>query len=98
MFADHKVQVFFNSDNTIGQFFRKPKDRSPKMNQCGVMYNIPCGTCTKSYMCIGHTGRPLSLRCKEHRKQGTSGNNSAGHDHSESENATIIDKEDRELV
>ena len=65
-FADHNVQVFFKLGNTIGQFFRKPKDPSPMMNQCGVVYKIPCGTCTKLY--IGHTGRPLALRYNEHQE------------------------------
>ena len=38
----------------------------PPQQWSGVVYRIPCGTCTKVY--IGQTGRTLEHRLKEHRR------------------------------
>ena len=42
-----------------------PKDRTPTAKESGVVYQIPCKQCDKSY--IGQTGRQLGERVKEHR-------------------------------
>ena len=55
-----------------GELFREamyvgdghPKDKTPDLNKCGVIYEIQCPECDKNY--VGETARPLSTRVKEH--------------------------------
>ena len=41
-----------------------PKDKLSDFEKSGVIYRVPCKSCTKCY--IGETGRTLSFRIKKH--------------------------------
>ena len=43
-----------------------PKDPVPEWKRKGVVYNIPCNECPRTY--IGQTGRSLDHRIGEHRR------------------------------
>ena len=46
-----------------------PKDKTPKEKLCATIYHITCDDDThRTYMYIGETKRPLSIRFKEHCK------------------------------
>ena len=75
----------------------KPKDKTKKENQCGVVYHIQCQDCVKDY--IGETGRSLGTRFKEHTNR--QGVNSAVKEHLSNtghkctiDNVKILSKED----
>ena len=87
----------------LSDFIHFLSDRSDhmetvKVDQCNVVYKIPCTTCSWSY--IGETRRSFSTREKEHTrnvKLCTKGSNVANHAWSKNhqidfENASIIDK------
>ena len=79
-----------------------PKDKIPEDMKTGVVYQIQCGTCKKTY--IGQTGRTLKHRVKEHKRALIShnANFSAGAEHTMRENheitwdeARVIDGNDK---
>ena len=92
------IQVTNKPVKTLQQEFPAPKFRPEKVDQCNVVYKIPCTTCSWSY--IGETRRSFSTRKKEHArnvKMCTKGSNVANHAGSENhqidfENVSIIDK------
>ena len=43
-----------------------PKDPIPKEDTCGVVYEVGCKNCKKTY--VGETGRKLCTRIAEHQK------------------------------
>ena len=43
-----------------------PKDKTPQMDQSGVVYQVSCQDCHSKY--VGETERPLKTRIKEHSK------------------------------
>ena len=47
------------------------KDKSEEGKKAGVVYELICYTCNKSY--IGETGRNAETRAKEHRAQAKNG-------------------------
>ena len=47
-----------------GEMLTQTKDS--KENSNSVVYQVPCGTCVKSY--IGETGRGMETRLKEHKR------------------------------
>ena len=50
----------------IRSLFNKTKSENTDISDCqGVVYNIPCGSCDKSY--VGNTGRKFSQRGKDHQ-------------------------------
>ena len=51
---------------TLKQILVHLKDRVPPKQRPGVVYSIPCRTCTKVY--IGQTGHTLETQLKEHRR------------------------------
>ena len=51
---------------TLRGIFVYLKDHIPHQQRSGVVYRIPCGTCTKVY--IGQTSRTLEHQLKEHRR------------------------------
>ena len=68
------------SVKTLQQEFPAPKFRPEKVDQCDVVYKIPCTTCSWSY--IGETRRSFSTRKKEHArnvKMCAKGSNVANH-------------------
>ncbi|KAL9975777.1 hypothetical protein ACROYT_G012971 [Oculina patagonica] len=94
----HDIRVTNKPIKTLQQEFSVPKFRPRVVDQCNVVYKIPCASCPWSY--IGETKRSFSTRRKEHirnTKQCAKGSNVAKHawtlDHAiDFENAEIIDK------
>ena len=62
------IQVHFKVTNTLRTTLGNPKDKDPKTNQTGVIYQYQCPHihCSSSY--IGESGRSLGERVKEHLK------------------------------
>ena len=62
------IQVHFKGTNTLRTALGNPKDKNPKANQTGVIYQYqyPHINCSSSY--IGESGRSLGERVKEHLK------------------------------
>ena len=62
------IQVHFKGTNTLRTSLGNPKDKDPKSNQTGVIYQYQCPqiNCSSSY--IGESGRSLGERVKEHLK------------------------------
>ena len=62
------IQVHFKGTNTLRTALGNPKDKDPKTNQTGVIYQYQCPHihCSSSY--IGESGRSLGERVKEHLK------------------------------
>ena len=52
---------------TIRQTLVHPKDKVKDEDKCGVVYHVPCLSCSQVY--IGETGRKLSVRIVEHQKE-----------------------------
>ena len=59
---------YFKGTNTLRTTLGNPKDKDPKTNQTGVIYQYQCPhiLCSSSY--IGESGRSLGERVKEHLK------------------------------
>ena len=62
------IQVHFKGTNTLRTTLGNPKDKDPKVNQTGIIYQYQCPhiNCSSSY--IGESGRSLGERVKEHLK------------------------------
>ena len=62
------IQVHFKGTNALRTALGNPKDKDPKANQTGVIYQYQCPhiNCSSSY--IGESGRSLGERVKEHLK------------------------------
>ena len=60
------IQTSFAPATSLRKSLSHPQDSVPSSNKSGVVYQIPCANCNKSY--IGQTGRNLSQRIKEHQK------------------------------
>ena len=87
---------------TLKRMLIHPKDKILEDMKTGVVYQIQCGTCKKTY--IGQTGRSLKHRVKEHRRALIShnANFSAVAEHAMRENhditwheASVIDGNDK---
>ncbi|XP_041430610.1 LOW QUALITY PROTEIN: uncharacterized protein LOC121397622 [Xenopus laevis] len=101
IFNKHHVPVFFKPSNTLRQKLVHPKDQTPKEKQSNVVYGVQCSEeCTDLY--IGETKQLLSKRMAQHRRENSTGQNSAvflhlkdkGHSFEDSK-VQILDKEDR---
>jgi predicted GIY-YIG superfamily endonuclease len=64
LFTTHNIPSFHKPFNTLRSLLVKPKDATPKGNQCGLIYHIKCSDCHHNY--IGETGRNMETRLKEH--------------------------------
>ena len=71
----HGISVVNPTGTTIRDLVRtqSPRNTCTRDNK-GVIYRIPCSTCTSSY--IGETGRSLQLRIREHQRDVASDNTS----------------------
>ena len=65
VFKKHDINIYHKPGNTLRSFLVKPKDPTPTVNKCGVVYNINCNSCDDSY--IGETARSLGQRFQEHQ-------------------------------
>ena len=63
----HNIQSAMKPATTLRSLLVHPKDKIHRMDNVGVVYEIPCNNCEKK--CIGETGRRLSTctRNKEHK-------------------------------
>ena len=64
MFRAHDVGVYRRPINTIRSLLVHPKDKTPDLQKCGVVYKITCPQCQHLY--VGETGRTLATRMKDH--------------------------------
>ena len=62
----HGIRTVFRSDSTLRKQLVRPKDPVPEHRRDGIVYNIPCQGCDKSY--IGETARPVAERISEHKR------------------------------
>ncbi|KAK7893340.1 hypothetical protein WMY93_022492 [Mugilogobius chulae] len=81
IFRQHDIPVFFKPVNTLRQKLVHPKDKMPTEKQSNVVYSIRCSeeSCNEHY--IGETKQPLHKRLYQHRREATSGPQSAVHLH-----------------
>ena len=61
------IRAAFRTKTTIRSLLTSVKPTQSPLDKTGVIYNIPCKDCDKVY--VGETGRTLSARQKEHRRQ-----------------------------
>jgi hypothetical protein len=66
VFKSHRIGTSFRPVNKISQLIIHPKDKIPMEEKCGVVYEVSCKNCDKSY--IGETSRKLCARITEHKK------------------------------
>ena len=67
-----EIRTCFRQHRTLWQTLVNLKDHIPLQQRAGVVYRIPCGTCSGVY--VGQTCRTLDHRLKEHKRALTSGN------------------------
>ena len=98
IFKGHGVPTYHKPFNTIRSQLVRPKDKSEKQRQCGLVYSMRCDQCPAEY--VGETARTLGLRHKEHTTGGAY-KNSAIWDHISQtghscsmENVNILVKQD----
>ena len=62
----HQIITYVEKQRSLGTF-KKESNRpiTSKLSETGVVYNIPCKQCDKSY--IGQTSRELKTRIAEHQ-------------------------------
>ena len=70
IFKKYNISTIHKPYNTVKDFLVHPKDPTPTLKQCGVIYNIKCENCDQFY--IGESGRQLSIRVKEHQTKANS--------------------------
>ena len=96
---DLDITTSFRPMTSLRKVLSHPKDPLPPSTRSGVIYQIPCRDCDKSY--IGQTGRTLLQRIKEHQRAVKTMNtdNSAlaehawsEHHHIAWEDATVLDQ------
>ena len=63
----HKISTMFKPHNTLRNMLVKPKDKTDKMNQAGIIYHIKCDDCESDY--IGESERMAKERLPEHRRK-----------------------------
>jgi len=102
IFRTYGVSTCFKPHNTLRKLLVSPKDPIPTERRSGVVYQIPCGDCDKSY--IGQTGRQLGERLKEHKSTAPSRKPSAVAEHKSEahhdidwDSTKVLDKDDREF-
>ena len=66
------IRTSFRPHRTLWQTLVRLKDHIPLQQRAGVVYWIPCGSCSKVY--ISQTGRTMEHHLKEHKWALTSGN------------------------
>ena len=56
--------MYYKPEYRLRQALVTPRDLLKPDKKCG-MYSMKCDTCDEKY--VGETGRPLSMRLKEHK-------------------------------
>ncbi|XP_072020645.1 uncharacterized protein [Amphiura filiformis] len=95
IFKSYGVATSFRPHSTLRKLLVAPKDPTPTEKKSGVVYEIPCGECTSSY--IGQTGRQLGDRLKEHKSTAPSRKRSAVAEH-KTESHHNIDWESTKVI
>ena len=97
------IATSFKPHSTLRKQLVSPKDPTPADKKSGVVYEIHCTNCPDIY--IGHTGRQLGERLKEHKSLAPSRKLSAVAEHFSTtghiidwENTKVLDREDREYL
>jgi hypothetical protein len=67
IFRRHGIGTYHKPYNSIRNQLVKPKDKTPDIRKCGVIYELSCEQCHKVY--IGEKSRSFGTRLKEHRRQ-----------------------------
>ena len=60
-----KIRTAFKPAMTLKRLLTRVKNKVSMEQKKGVVYEVPCGDCEKSY--IGETGRTLKKRIDEHK-------------------------------
>ena len=89
------ISVHARPTNTIRSHLVHPKDKTNKIDQSGVIYQIECQDCDQSY--IGETERNLHKRLKEHKRESSPVGEHLAHSHHcfKEENVNVLDKDSR---
>ena len=61
VFRSHGVPSYHKPCNTLRSLLVRPKDKSEKDKQCGVVYSVKCSECDQEY----ETARMLGTRFRE---------------------------------
>ena len=64
VFSEHGVNIYHKPSNTLRSHLVRPKDKQEKKDKCGIVYQVPCGSCDDFY--VGETARSLGKRFEEH--------------------------------
>ena len=95
IFRKHGISVYHKPIHTLREQLVRPKDITPKEQKAGVIYEILCKNCHRTY--IGETSRTLGKRMEEHKKMTSSAVNehckTTGHI-MDWENVKVIGRED----
>ena len=83
VFKKQGVHTYHKPFNTLRSILVHPKDKTPKEQQTGIIYHIPCKSCPGTY--VGETARTLATRVEEHKKISSS----AIHEHVSNTGHTI---------
>ena len=65
------VKCYFKPHSSLGRILSSHKDPVPREKRTGVVYRVPCGACSETY--VGQTGRTVEHRLKEHKRALVSG-------------------------
>ena len=63
----HKISSTVKPHTSLRSILVHPKDKLPPEDKTGVVYEIPCSNCKKTY--IGETGRRFGTRRKEYQTE-----------------------------
>ena len=66
IYRKYGVPTYFQPYNTVRSQLVRPKDQTPALKKCGVIYELNCEDCEATY--VGETSRSFETRIKEHRK------------------------------
>ena len=64
MFKEHRVLSYHKQFNTLWSLLVRPKDKTEKEKQCGVVYSVTCNKCYVEY--VGEMARLLGMQFKQH--------------------------------
>ena len=96
IYKSYNIPAYFKPANTLRQILVKPKDKTPKEQVCGPVYQIKCNDCSDSY--IGETERSLKARFMEHRRPSCSSSEVSKHLHQDQPGHNIDLKQTKVLA